>query len=184
MPPLSFVRALFFDVFGTLVDWRSGVAREAERSLAPGKASRLDWLAFADAWRGEYQAGMEEVRAGRERLCRYSMSFTAAISTASFRASVSPILRRRSAKNLTLSRGISSMPGRKFPPRSCAYQCKFSHRAPSQTATSRCKSTGWRAATVFGGIRFSVPRRRAITSLSRVSIWRARRRCTCRRSAA
>ncbi len=58
------VRALFFDVFGTLVDWRSGVAREAERILAP-QGARLDWLTFADAWRGEYQTGMEEVRAGR-----------------------------------------------------------------------------------------------------------------------
>ena len=58
------VKALFFDVFGTLVDWRAGVAREAERILKP-RGHALDWLAFADAWRGEYQPGMEEVRAGR-----------------------------------------------------------------------------------------------------------------------
>ena len=58
------VRALFFDVFGTLVDWRSGVAREAERLLQPYDKS-TDWWAFADAWRAEYQPGMEEVRAGR-----------------------------------------------------------------------------------------------------------------------
>jgi len=58
------VKALFFDVFGTLVDWRTSVAREAEKILAP-QGHRLDWLAFADAWRGEYQPGMEEVRAGR-----------------------------------------------------------------------------------------------------------------------
>jgi 2-haloacid dehalogenase len=57
-------KALFFDVFGTLVDWRSGVAREAERVLTP-LGYRLDWLAFADAWRDEYQPGMEEVRSGR-----------------------------------------------------------------------------------------------------------------------
>lgn len=58
------VRALFFDVFGTLVDWRTGVAREAEAILKPlGYA--LNWLAFADAWRAEYQPGMEEVRTGR-----------------------------------------------------------------------------------------------------------------------
>ncbi len=55
---------MFFDVFGTLVDWRSSVAREAERILGTlGYA--LDWAAFADAWRGEYQPGMEAVRAGR-----------------------------------------------------------------------------------------------------------------------
>ncbi len=56
--------ALFFDVFGTLVDWRSGIAREAEALLRP-QGHALDWLAFADAWRGEYQGGMEEVRSGR-----------------------------------------------------------------------------------------------------------------------
>lgn len=58
------VKALFFDVFGTLVDWRTSIAREAERILAP-LGQRQDWLAFADAWRGEYQPAMEEVRAGR-----------------------------------------------------------------------------------------------------------------------
>jgi 2-haloacid dehalogenase len=58
------IKALFFDVFGTLVDWRTGVAREAERILAP-LGWRCDWLAFADAWRGEYQPSMEEIRAGR-----------------------------------------------------------------------------------------------------------------------
>jgi 2-haloacid dehalogenase len=59
------IRALFFDVFGTLVDWRSSVARQAEHILAP-LGHRLDWIAFADAWRDEYQPGMEEVRAGRQ----------------------------------------------------------------------------------------------------------------------
>jgi len=58
------VAALFFDVFGTLVDWRTSIAREAERTLAP-LGCRLDWLAFADFWRAEYQPGMEEVRSGR-----------------------------------------------------------------------------------------------------------------------
>jgi 2-haloacid dehalogenase len=58
------VKALFFDIFGTVVDWRSGVAREAETPLAP-LGYRLDWIAFADAWRGEYQPAMEDVRAGR-----------------------------------------------------------------------------------------------------------------------
>src|SRR4030081_1185130 len=58
------VKALFFDVFGTLVDWRAGIAREAERILKP-RGHALDWFAFADAWRDEYQPGMEEVRTGR-----------------------------------------------------------------------------------------------------------------------
>jgi 2-haloacid dehalogenase len=58
------IKALFFDVFGTLVDWRSSVAGEAERILG-ALGYQLDWTAFADAWRGEYQPGMEEVRSGR-----------------------------------------------------------------------------------------------------------------------
>jgi 2-haloacid dehalogenase len=62
--PILGVRALFFDVFGTLVDWRTSVAGEAEKILSAAGHS-LDWIAFADAWRGEYQPGMEEVRSGR-----------------------------------------------------------------------------------------------------------------------
>jgi 2-haloacid dehalogenase len=63
------VKALLFDVFGTLVDWRSGVAREAQALLEP-RGYTLDWLAVADAWRGEYQGAMEEVRAGRIAFCK------------------------------------------------------------------------------------------------------------------
>lgn len=62
-------KALFFDVFGTLVDWRTGVASEAERVLAPLGYS-LDWPAFADAWRGQYQPSMDEVRSGRIGFCK------------------------------------------------------------------------------------------------------------------
>jgi len=63
--PLPEVQALLFDVFGTVVDWRNGVAREAERILKP-MGYTLDWLAFADAWRAEYQPGMDEIRTGRQ----------------------------------------------------------------------------------------------------------------------
>lgn len=64
MPPANDVKALFFDIFGTLVDWRTGVAREAESILKPLGYS-INWIAFADAWREKYQPGMEEVRSGR-----------------------------------------------------------------------------------------------------------------------
>jgi 2-haloacid dehalogenase len=65
----SSIMALFFDVFGTLMDWRTSIAREAQASLAPlGHA--LDWLAFADAWRDEYQPAMEEIRSGRRPFCK------------------------------------------------------------------------------------------------------------------
>ncbi|MDB5571157.1 MAG: haloacid dehalogenase [Hyphomicrobiales bacterium] len=57
------MRALFFDVFGTLVDWRTGVARESRAALAP-LGYDLDWLAFADAWRAQYQPSLETVRSG------------------------------------------------------------------------------------------------------------------------
>jgi 2-haloacid dehalogenase len=60
----SSIKALFFDVFGTVVDWRTSIAREAEKVLKP-KGHALDWIAFADAWRGEYQPAMEEIRSGR-----------------------------------------------------------------------------------------------------------------------
>ncbi len=65
-------RALFFDVFGTLVDWRCGVAREAARLLAPLGYS-IDWPAFADAWRDQYQPSMDGVRAGRVAFCKLDL---------------------------------------------------------------------------------------------------------------
>ncbi|MEX2373751.1 MAG: haloacid dehalogenase type II [Dehalococcoidia bacterium] len=68
VPPLgggasegSPVEALLFDVFGTVVDWRSSIIREGEALEATG----VDWGAFADAWRGRYQPSMEEIRTGR-----------------------------------------------------------------------------------------------------------------------
>ncbi|MFZ1816078.1 MAG: haloacid dehalogenase type II [Rhizobiaceae bacterium] len=57
------VRALIFDVFGTLVDWRCGVSGEAARFFAR-KGITIDPDTFADAWRGEYQPAMERIRDG------------------------------------------------------------------------------------------------------------------------
>jgi 2-haloacid dehalogenase len=62
-------KALFFDVFGTLMDWRTSIARESERILAP-RGYSLDWIAFAEAWRGRYQPSMEEIRTGRRAFCK------------------------------------------------------------------------------------------------------------------
>ncbi len=58
------VKALFFDVFGTLVDWRGSIAREAREILSPHGVA-IDWEAFADAWRDQYQPAMQEVRSGQ-----------------------------------------------------------------------------------------------------------------------
>jgi 2-haloacid dehalogenase len=65
-PTLNGVRALVFDVFGTLVDWRGSIAREVEAVLGEGGLRLgVDAGAFADAWRDQYQPAMEEVRSGR-----------------------------------------------------------------------------------------------------------------------
>ncbi len=57
------VRALVFDVFGTVVDWRGSLIREGE-ALGGKKHLDVDWAAFADAWRGGYQPAMDKVRKG------------------------------------------------------------------------------------------------------------------------
>lgn len=57
------IRALTFDVFGTVVDWRGGIAREAEAIMAP-KGHTLDWGAFANAWRRQVLPAMAPVRTG------------------------------------------------------------------------------------------------------------------------
>ena len=56
-------RALLFDVFGTVVDWRSSIAREVQAALA-GHSVSVDSEAFADRWRALYQPAMARVRSG------------------------------------------------------------------------------------------------------------------------
>ncbi len=63
MTELSDIKALTFDVFGTVVDWRSGIIREGE-ALGRAKGLAVDWARFADAWRGLYQPAMSQVRDG------------------------------------------------------------------------------------------------------------------------
>ena len=58
------IKALLFDVFGTLVDWRSSIMREAHTILSPLGVT-LDSEAFADAWRDQYQPAMDAVRSGQ-----------------------------------------------------------------------------------------------------------------------
>jgi 2-haloacid dehalogenase len=57
------IKALGFDVFGTVVDWRTSVAREAE-AVGRAKGIDVDWTAFAVAWRKLYQPQMQRVRSG------------------------------------------------------------------------------------------------------------------------
>jgi 2-haloacid dehalogenase len=58
------VRAVLFDTFGTVVDWRSGIS-SAVRAFAADRALTLDPGQFADAWRAQYQPSMERVRSGQ-----------------------------------------------------------------------------------------------------------------------
>jgi len=62
-PELANVKALVFDTFGTVVDWRSSVVAEG---MAWGKAKgwRINWADFADRWRLGYRPAMDKVRKG------------------------------------------------------------------------------------------------------------------------
>jgi len=63
MPQSATVKAIVFDVFGTVVDWRTSVAREVE-AMARSKGLTVDGARFADAWRGGYGPSMDRVRKG------------------------------------------------------------------------------------------------------------------------
>jgi 2-haloacid dehalogenase len=59
----SSVKALTFDVFGTVVDWRTAIIREGEH-LGARLGQPVDWHTFALAWRAGYAPAMERVRRG------------------------------------------------------------------------------------------------------------------------
>ena len=63
---MSGIKALLFDVFGTVVDWRTSLI---DNFTAWGKARGIagDWTALVDAWRGAYMPSMDEVRKHPER---------------------------------------------------------------------------------------------------------------------
>jgi 2-haloacid dehalogenase len=60
------VKALVFDVFGTVVDWRSSLIADFTQ-WETTRGSKADWTALVDAWRGVYMASMDEVRKHPER---------------------------------------------------------------------------------------------------------------------
>ena len=61
--PATDIKALTFDVFGTVVDWHGSVAREV-RALAAQKGLRINAVKFTRAWRAGYQPAMDRVRSG------------------------------------------------------------------------------------------------------------------------
>ncbi|MDA8574744.1 haloacid dehalogenase type II [Alphaproteobacteria bacterium] len=68
---MSAVRALFFDVFGTVVDWRSSISEfGAAMATAENWKLQIDWTEFAEAWRAEYAPSMVEVKSGRRPYAR------------------------------------------------------------------------------------------------------------------
>jgi len=61
---ISDVKALIFDVFGTVVDWRTSVARMSREFAKSHGIPEADWVQFACDWRDLYQPAMEKVRSG------------------------------------------------------------------------------------------------------------------------
>lgn len=57
------VKALVFDTFGTIVDWRGSVIAEG-MSWGKAKGLQIDWASFADHWRLGYRPAMDKVRKG------------------------------------------------------------------------------------------------------------------------
>ena len=62
-PAVANVKACVFDVFGTVVDWRSSVTAEAT-SWGKAKGLNINWVEFTDRWRLGYQPAMDKVRKG------------------------------------------------------------------------------------------------------------------------
>ena len=60
---ISDVKALTFDVFGTVVDYRGTIIREGEQ-LSRAKRLDVDWALFGDAWRARYRPSMDRVMRG------------------------------------------------------------------------------------------------------------------------
>ena len=59
----SEIKAMTFDVFGTVVDWRGSIIREGE-DVWTAKGVEVDWGHFAENWRGGYGPAMHRVRTG------------------------------------------------------------------------------------------------------------------------
>jgi 2-haloacid dehalogenase len=66
MPDAPAVKALVFDVFGTVVDWRSSLIADFT-TWAARRGVKADWTALVDAWRAAYAPSMDEVRQHPER---------------------------------------------------------------------------------------------------------------------
>jgi 2-haloacid dehalogenase len=61
--PVASVKALVFDVFGTVVDWRGSIVEEG-KAWGKARGITVDWASFADRWRAGYVPSMDKVRKG------------------------------------------------------------------------------------------------------------------------
>jgi len=66
MSDVSAVKALVFDVFGTVVDWRTSLINDFTK-WGETRGIKADWTALVDGWRAVYAASMDEVRKHPER---------------------------------------------------------------------------------------------------------------------
>jgi len=66
MSDISEVKALVFDVFGTVVDWRTSLIDDFT-AFGEKRGIKADWTALVDGWRAVYSASMDEVRRHPER---------------------------------------------------------------------------------------------------------------------
>jgi 2-haloacid dehalogenase len=84
------IRALAFDVFGTVVDWRTSIAREVAPFLTQQRRSDIDPTVFADEWRALYQPAMEECRSGRRPFTRLDILNRQTLDTLLARHDIAP----------------------------------------------------------------------------------------------
>ena len=106
---ISEVKALTFDVFGTVVNWRDSIAREAKAFLGP-KGYDKDWHDFADKWRARYQPAMAKVRTGERPWARlddlHRENLVELLRNPKYRALARPI------STISIGPGIASTAGR------------------------------------------------------------------------
>jgi 2-haloacid dehalogenase len=57
------IRAILFDVFGSVVDWRASLIDDLT-TWSAGRGLHADWVGLVDAWRAAYQPSLERVRSG------------------------------------------------------------------------------------------------------------------------
>ena len=58
------IKALTFDIFGTVTDWRNSIYSEGMKLALKKGIDNIDWFEFADKWRGQYTPFMDKVRRG------------------------------------------------------------------------------------------------------------------------